>query len=230
MKKTFFLFVTLVVSFQVYAQKLKEGLVEFEITYPEMTSDMKDMEGMLPKAMTVFFKNEKSRAEMQTVMGTTVNIGNSITKESILLLDMMGKKIAMKINEDSLMNDPKGLKNAYPDLKITQTTETKMIAGYTCRKAIVTYTESGKPEHIDCFYTDELPMMSLGSDRKMFKGIKGFLMEFSMKQGGMTMKIKAKTISSKKVSDDKFMVPSDYQVVTQEQLQEVMMGGSDEKK
>jgi GLPGLI family protein len=221
MKKTIQLFVLLTLSCFAFAQtKLKEGVANFEITYPALTPEMKQMEGMLPKTLTIYFKNEWSRIEMPMAMGTTTTVGNNTKKEVTIMMDMMGQKFAIKQEEEMKKN------GEYPTFKITPATETKTIAGYLCKKAIISYTLNGKTEKMDCYYTEALPKMNSGNDNPAFKNINGFLMEYNINQGGMKMRIQAKSIKAQTVSDTQFKVPADYKIMTQEEVAEMMMGGA----
>ena len=230
MKKIIQVIVFISISNFAFAQtKLKEGMAEFDISYPALTPEMKKMESMLPKSLTVYFKNELSRIEMPMAAGTTTTLSNNSKKEVTIMMDMMGKKFAMKQTEADIIKKEAELKKSgqYPTFKVTPSTETKLIAGYKCKKAVVSYIMSGKTERMDCFYTEELPKMNASGDNPAFKNINGFLMEYNISQSGMKMKIVAKNVKAKTVSDNLFKVPSDYKFMTQEEISEMMMGGKE---
>src|SRR6478735_1868662 len=136
---------------------------------------MKKMEAMFPKSISVYFKNEFSRFEMHSAMGNTISIGNSIKKDIIVMTDMMGQKIAVKQTEADLKKKEEEMKKegVYPTFTVTQSKETKMIAGYLCKKAIISYTVNGETEKLNCYYTEALPQMTGGDNNPAFKQING---------------------------------------------------------
>jgi hypothetical protein len=135
-------------------------------------------------------------------------------------MQMMGKKMAMKASADEVSKNQ-------PDGKVTLTQETKVVAGFKCRKAIITTTVDGHTVSNDCWYTDKLPIISAAGYTDMYKDIKGFMLEYGMKQQGITLHMKARKVSSQKLAPEWFQVPKDYDVVTQQQLMEKMGMPSD---
>jgi len=228
MKKIVLLIALISLSYFSFAQtkKLKEGVAEFNITYPSLTPEMKQMEGVLPKDMTIQFKNDQSRVEMSTPMGTTVVIGNNIKKDVTVLMDLMGQKIAFNQSQEELSKKEAELKKGgkIPEYTVIDSKETKVIAGYKCKKSVVQYTNDGKKEEMVCYYTEDLPKISSGTDNLALNEIKGFLMEYNISQNGIQMRVVAKSIKSKKVEDSVFLIPNDYKVMTQEEISDIMNG------
>jgi GLPGLI family protein len=204
-----------------FAQKGKafEGKIVYEINFPGMELDAASA-AMLPKEMTMYIKNGKVRNEMSMGMGmTTSTISDSKTKSAITLMDIMGSKYAIKTTEAELKKDqPK----EDPTVKITE--ETKKIAGYDCKKAIVTMGDKEKST-INIYFTPEIGSKDMNWSKPEFKGIDGFPMEFEMKQNGMNMHMIAKSVSTETITESKFVVPADYKETTQEELQKMFGGG-----
>jgi hypothetical protein len=79
---------------------------------------------------------------------------------------------------------------------------------------------------MDVYYTDQLPTNDI---KPIYKGLKGFPLEYTINQGGMDMKFSAKSVSKISVADNKFDIPTEgYTVTTIEGLQKAMteqMGG-----
>lgn len=203
-------------------EKITEGVVEFDIAFLDLTPEMKQAEAMLPKKLTMYFKGESIRGEMPTAMGNTITIANEKKKEFYVLMDMMGQKTAIKQTEEDIKKQQ--LEQEVKDIKVTTTTETKVIAGYTCKKAIVTFKMKGEEEKIECYYTEELPMLGNKNSSPGFDQIKGFMMEYSLNMSGIKMKMTATKVRAEKVDDSQFVVPSGYTVKTIEDLKK-MTGG-----
>jgi GLPGLI family protein len=200
------------------AQKtMNEGKFIFEISYPG--SEMSDQQlAMMPTEMVMYIKKDKSRMEMSMGMGmTTVVISDNKAKVATTLMDVMGNKIATKSTEADIekQNADQG------DFKVQITDETKTIAGYTCKKAVVTDNEG---ESSDIYFCEDIKLEGGNWSQKQFKDINGFPLMYSFKQRGMNMQMTATKIIDEKVDDSKFNIPSDYKEMTQEEMRK-MFGG-----
>jgi GLPGLI family protein len=111
-------------------------------------------------------------------------------------------------------------KKGKDDYQIKVTDETKEIAGYKCKKAIVT----GKDGSFDLYFTDQITFKN-GDWVSDYKGIDGFPLQYKVSQGSMTMQMTAKSVSKEKVDDTMFTVPSDYKAMTQEEMMKQYGGG-----
>lgn len=213
-----------ILSFSFTTQnKLNEGVVDFNITFSDLTPEMKQAEAMLPKTMTMYFKGQNFRGEMPSAMGNTITMYNAEKKEYYVLMDMMGQKMAIKQTEEEMKQEQK--KESIKNLKVTLSKETKVIAGYTCNKAIITFDVEGKSEKLECFYTPLLPVSSNNNSAPGFDQIKGFMMEYGMNMGGIKMKITAQKVREQKVSSSLFTIPEGYTIKTKEELQQMNPGG-----
>jgi GLPGLI family protein len=197
-------------------QKIQEGLIEFDITFLDLSPEMKQAEAMLPKKVDIYFKGENSRTEMPSGMGNTITIRNRKKKEFYVLMDMMGQKMAVKQTDAEMEIQRK--KMAISDISVEELDESKIIAGYKCKRAKLTFTLDGKTETVDCFYCPELSMVDQGNNNPAFSQIKGMMMEYSMSMGGIKAKISATKVSTQKVEDKMFEIPSDYTIRTIEEL------------
>jgi len=196
---------TLAITFSVIAQKSFEGTVNFGITYTDMPDEMKQYESMMPKEMTLKIKGDKSRMEQNSAMGSTTTITDDKAKKVTILMNMMGQKIAMEQNtsDDKEKVDP----------KINYLEGTKKIAGYTCKKAEITHPDM--EEAMIVYYTEEI---SGTKTNTQFKGLKGFLMEYTVENQGMTMTIAAKEVKEEKICNAEFTIRYDYESMTKEEF------------
>jgi GLPGLI family protein len=194
------------------AQKpFTEGKIVYTISYPDMEMD-NQMAAMMPTEQVVFVKGMMTRTDFSMGMGiNSSSIMNGKTGDMIALTDMMGTKSAVKLSADEIKKASEKSKSGTP--KVTLTSETKVIAGYTCKKAVVTNGSGGT---LDIYYTDKINSKLAGMSD--YKEIKGFPMEYAVEQSGIKMKFSAKSVTPEKVSDDKFSIPSDYKVMTQEEM------------
>lgn len=155
-------------------------------------------------------------------MGSNVNIFDSEKMTGIMLLDMMGQKYAVEMSTAEMEKDlAEG-----PEVKIEKLSETKEIAGYVCKKAIVkTLKANGDVDsELEVFYTQELGAGGINMDNPMFKDIDGVMLEYSIKEENISMKMTAVSVEKKKISDSEFEIPEGFKKVTEEELQ-LMFGG-----
>ena len=198
-------------------EKLKEGKLKFEITMPEAEGMSDQMLAMMPKEMTLYFKGDKSRSEMMMMGTTMISISDKKADETITYMDIMGKKTAIRTTAE----DAEKEKAALGEYEVKITDESKIIAGYNCKKAIVHMKKDDQT--MDVWFTDELEVAN--STKYTWKGIDGFMMEFFITQGKMQMKFTCTQVKKESVSDDMFKAPEGYTVMTPEELKK-MYGGA----
>jgi len=137
-------------------------------------------------------------------------------------MDIMGQKYAMSMTTEELEKDIED----GPDVDIEVTDETKEIAGYNCKKAVVKLKDKGADDDAELivFFTDELGSGMLNYNNPTFKDIEGVMLEYSIKENDMDMTFTAISVTKKKVSDHEFVIPEDYNVMTMSEF-ESMFGG-----
>ena len=126
------------------AGKTFEGVITYKISYPDSKFTERQL-AMFPKLMTVSVKGTKSKTEMSTGMGNQTEIIDYAEKTKIALLDMMGQKYAIKQTTEEIQKEM----SKEPAGKVEITSETKTIAGYTCKKAILTTEADGEKTTYD---------------------------------------------------------------------------------
>jgi hypothetical protein len=102
-----------------------------------------------------------------------------------------------------------------------------VIAGYACKKAIVTFTPKEGVEEEEkmysVYYSSELgdTTENTGSD---YAGIDGLLLEFYDVDEGLVTKFTATEVVKGKVKDLDFLLPADYKEFTDgEEMQKYLM-------
>ena len=197
------------------------GVIIYNITYDEANMDPQ-MVAMMPKTLKMMIKEGKVRTEMSMGMGKNINIFDSETMSGVALMDMMGQKFAIEMNTADI---EKKLEEG-PDVKVEKFDETKDIAGYTCKRAVVKVLKTnGETEYeLEVYYTDELGSGGINLDNPMFKDIDGVMLEYRIKEDNIDMKLTAISVDQKKISDSEFETPEGFKKVSQEELQQ-MFGG-----
>jgi GLPGLI family protein len=199
-----------------------EGVVTYTISADGADDQTAAM--MQNATTTIFIKGDMKKSVTHTGMMTQIAITDMKKPDDpIVLLDIMGNKYQLKQDASKKQDDTK------PDIKYTD--ETKTIAGYVCHKAVATITDKGGDHYTsNIYYTTELPY---DEEHGKIKGLKGFPLEFNMKQPGMggppiMITASATSVIKKAVPDSVFKVPAGYQLMTGEEMHQDLqskMGG-----
>ncbi|MBN1199424.1 MAG: DUF4412 domain-containing protein [Bacteroidales bacterium] len=197
-----------------------EGVITYKITYPNTKISESQM-AMFPKIMTITIKGDRAKSEIQTPMGPQIEITNYHEKTKVGLINMMGQKYAVAETTDQILEEIKD--EPTPDVRITD--ETKSIAGYTCKKAIVTVNDKGKTTTYEVWFNEDFGAENPNFDSPLYKDIKGVLLEFSMITPQFTMVFTAISVEKQTISNKEFDVPADYTVTTKEELQSKLGSG-----
>lgn len=215
--------ITFLIPVSTYAgPKPFEGVITYKITYPDSRFTESQL-AMFPKLVTVSVKGTKSRTEMQMNGMSTVEIKDYTDKTSVTLLDLMGQKMAIKKTAADIEKEMKS--DAAPLVEITA--ETKVIAGYTCKKAVVTINDDGKKTVFETWFTEELGGNNVNFDNPIFKDIKGVMLEFSLSENNMNMLFTATSVDKKSISSKEFEIPSDYKPTTMDEMKNMFGGGNE---
>ena len=161
------------------------------------------------------------------IMGGVIG-GNFIldsgSKTGLALLDMMGQKRAIKM-DDSDINKAKSATDGMKTDMIQFVSGTKTIAGHVCKKAIIKNPD--KPgSQVIVYVCENIQPESSGLLDNMLKTFKGFPLGFEIKDGANKVTIMATEVSNKipKKSEFDQAVPKEYELTTMEELENEMGG------
>lgn len=201
--------------------KIREGKVTYAISFPDSSDDNGMIESVMGKEYIIYFKDSSSRMETKGGMGNMVIISDGKSGDTYTLMDMMGEKYALKMT-DADMSTFKEMSDAgKPDVSLEK--GKKKIAGFECKKAVITTTVEGKKQKSEVWYTDEISAPASAFKDKI-EGIPGFPLEFSYKAKGKEIKMVCTAVEKVTVSPDQFVVPDDYTIKNMADLMN-MMGG-----
>ena len=202
MKKIIVL-VALAISTIGFAQKtVKEGVITTTQTLSSPDEQMNMQVAMMGQMITTtWFKNDKSRSEMSNPMaGNTIVVMDGTVNKMLVMRDAMsGKKYSVK---DMTPSDEE-----LKDVTVVESTETKTVLGYECKKYDVVLKKQGVEVKMAVYTSDKVPAKSqqiagLGSK------IKGYpmFMEMTMNQMGadIIIKMEVTDIKEEEVADAKF--------------------------
>ena len=197
------------------------GVITYKISYPGMEVDP-SMAAMMPKMATLTIKDTKSKFEISMgQMGTQIQIIDGEAKTVTSVMDMMGQKFYYVESEEDINEDLGDGETI--DFQIID--ETKEIAGYECKKAIVTVKEGSEEMQFTVFFTEEIGSQSLNIDNPYFQDVPGAMLEFEIDTGAGKMKMEAISVDKKKVADTEFEVPAGFEEKTPEEIKAMFGGG-----
>ncbi len=188
-------------------EKIEEGITTFEFNYPDAESVSPQTLANFGNGLTVYFKKGKSREEYDNV-GRWVNIVDP-TKKEILSMGTPEHDLATKMTWKE-KEDNQAL--AFRNYSVKATGEFKDIAGFKCKKAIVTYNDG---QTMEVWFTSQL---YASNTQYFFKGINGFIMQYSHVMTlypdiKFTVEMICVKVEKTKVSDDMFKLPTNCKLV-----------------
>jgi GLPGLI family protein len=191
-------------------KKITEGTIVYNLVVNTNDSTPKLADGLDGATNTVYIKGKMSRSEFVSIFGTQTTIIDNKTKNVTLLKEFGGKKYMITL----LPDDWKESNKKYDSVTFTYENETKVIAGYNCRKAIgklksgetftVYYTTDLLPENQEFQYSN--------------KSLPGLAMEYETTIGNKKAVFTAASVNFNPVPIAKFDLPkSGFRVMTYEE-------------
>ncbi|MEN9998519.1 MAG: hypothetical protein RI922_1509 [Bacteroidota bacterium] len=223
MKKLLFSFALLLGTFTMNYAQITEGHVSYKIDISTENPDMEMVVGMMQgSTLEIYFKEKMTRAEMK--MGSMMNMTTISDEKSgdilMLMSGMIGKK-AISTSTEELQGETEVEK---PKYEVELVDETKDIAGYSCKKAILTDEEGNENVF---WYTEEIEVSKKGQSY-LNENVPGYPMQYEINNGGLVMGMTVTKITEElskgelKLFDMK--IPEGYTEMTMEELQQMGMG------
>jgi len=221
MKNLLFAFLVTTCTILPLFGQMTEGHISYKM---EATSDNPDMQMavsmMQGSTLDVYFKEKQTRAEMK--MGAMMNmttISNENNGEMLMLMSGMVGQNAIKSN----LKELDSAQAEKPKTEVTLENETKVIEGYTCKKAIVTDEEGTESVF---WYTEEISVAKKGQNY-LNESVPGFPMQSEINNNGLKMIMTVTKVDKKldKKASELFdmTIPSGYKEMTMEQLKSMGM-------
>lgn len=218
------MFLTAMMAFLAVAvfSQITTGKVSYDVYLssdnPQMSAYIEQMESSL---IEIFFDGGKTRNDFfMGEMSSTHTISIQGEDTTLVLMDNMYLgKVALKVTENE--EDESGEYSFKVKSVELIDGETKEVAGYQCKKAVVTYDNDFSTE---VWYTEEIkPEHRVG--QYLFEEIPGMPLEMTGKNFGMDMKIVAYEVSnklSKRQINSLFSleIPKGYTLKTVEELRQ----------
>jgi hypothetical protein len=183
---------------------ITEGVIEYKAS---VINENHPLASFAPSTATVKIKNDKWILEMST-MGIfniyfSCNLENKTLAQMIKYMDI---KNACVENDSMLIEE----NNKYK-LTFKETNETKMIAGYKCKKVIATKV-SDPSVTFDVYYTPDIGSEN-SNELTPYKELKGMPLDYRVLRLGLEMHFVATCVKSEEIKDSDFDVPSYYKIL-----------------
>ena len=185
---------------------LDEGIVVYDVDFENVDDGFSG--AMMPSEIKTYVLNGMTATLISAGMGLveTKVISNPVDKEYQTLVSAMGQKIALVMNEQQVV----GNFQDRVSLELTYTGNEKEIAGVNCKEVVV---RDSTDNVYSVYYCDAFNIENPNWGTP-FHEINGVLMEYSMKFGDAVMNLKANRILKDSVRSDFFLVPDDYEIIT----------------
>lgn len=200
-----------------HKDRIKEGFIEYDIEYLDESIDG-FMKGLLPKKMTIKFKNNNTLNKIEGFSGIVsfTHIQNFKEKKNITLVKVLNKKYKYieKINDKSLFFEE------LPGMKIEDQDTIVEICGFKSKKAKVIIPNSNvEPFYI--YYTNDIIINNVNAQTP-FRSIDGVLLEFQLKLYDMPMRLTASKIESAEIPSEDFKIPKGYDSINRKTMVEII--------
>lgn len=223
MKKILLSLALIVGSITVNYAQIKEGHVTYKIDISTENPDMEMVVGMMQgSTLDIYFKEKMTRAEMK--MGSMMNMTTISDEKSgkllMLMSGMIGKKAISTTTEELSSKDEK----EKPKYEVELVDETKDIAGYKCKKAVLTDEEGNESTF---WYTEEIEVSKKGQNY-LNENVPGYPMQYEINNSGLVMGMTVTNITKELSKSDlklfDMSIPEGYAEMTMEELQQMGMG------
>ncbi len=202
------LFLSLLVGFRAYAQKIfSEGVINYDV----FVNGSEKPDGLY--SLTV--KNNMSRRELLMNNGfNNILISNQKTGSTITLNVDAENKYALTMTASQVAEQNKRFEKAV----FSFTNQKKTIAGYASSAATVRYLNG---EEANFYFTADL-LPPHESFNILFPGLQGVPLEYEVKSNtDKSIRFVATAFETKIVDVKVFDIPKDYKIVSKEELEKI---------
>ncbi|MGB0916951.1 MAG: DUF4412 domain-containing protein [Flavobacteriales bacterium] len=199
------------------AAKISEGKIVYTLSYPQFEDD-NIFTSMFPSEMTFKFKDNNTRNELKTKMAifSTSLLANNKDKKVTHLVKIANKYSGLEMDSMEIMEEY-GRK---PDgMVITPTEQTKVIAGYNCQHALVSFKED-TASNFDLYYTNEIEIKDPNWCTP-FHEIKGVLMEANVNKFNIDMRMVATAVVAEEYPQEEFQITNEYEPITVTEMADI---------
>ncbi len=195
---------------------ISSGKIDYKITYLNDDLDKKTR-NILPTKMKLIFNQKEAANQIDGFMGMyKLNaFTNFHTRKCSTILKVFDKHYLFQGEREEQMC----CFDKMEDMVVEETDETKKIAGFLCKKAIVTFPSSDDTIHV--YYTEEIKLKHPNVTNP-YKDIKGVLMEFELQLLYLKMRFVAEKYEPITNQQLKPKVNQNSKIVSRDQMTQIL--------
>ena len=191
-------------------ESFDEGKINFTINYP-VKNYASYMEKIIPKKMTMSFKNNVYKNEVSVGnFFTSSVITDCNTKNMVMLLNLHPEKIYTTLDKSEVENM---LKTHYPKPEIISMPYKDSVMGIICKRYYGVYQQIEDGRDVLLNETNKINIENSNWGNQ-FSQLKGVLTNYEVAQFGLSMQFKAHSIEDVQIDDSCFSIPKDYKKVS----------------
>lgn len=198
---------------------IKEGVVEYKVTYLENKMTTPIPTHLLPSKLILKFTQDKSSMSIEGFMGVfSLKIITDHRKNStVTIMKIMEKKLYHQGKPD----DGIFLFRPIEGMKVELRTGQKEIAGLKCKRGRVIFPNSDIEQPFIFYYTEDI-LIKNPNEGNPYKSVDGVLMKFQMQMNKLRMDLSAIDAKPKEIDDSEFDVPKGYRHISKEDMIDIL--------
>jgi hypothetical protein len=203
------LVITLVVSVSAFSQrKVSELMLSYDTQISTGSNEPKMADAFDGAVTTVYIKGNLSRSEMTSALFSSTTIHDAKAGTAVALREVSGQKLLIRMTAENWKEKNK----KYEGIVFTNTSESKVIAGYKCVKAEAKLADGTV---FAVYYTTEIVPENREYENMMFKNLEGLPLEWELVQGKLKIKYTLSKINMNPIPVSRFDIPkSGYRELT----------------
>jgi hypothetical protein len=204
------LLVFFVANNSLIAQKtISEGIINYSI---QIQNSDKPNEIADSATAIIYLKGDLSRTDMINSLGSEITIPDIKTGGAIILKQYSGQKLMITLTKEN-RNDKY---NRYNGIVFQPTSETKVIAGYLCKKATA-QLKGG--DAFSVYYATDVNVINKDYD-PIFKNLVGLPVQYEFIRGKLTFKYTISSVNLNPVPVSRFDIPkAGYRTISYDENQ-----------
>ena len=189
-------------------RKVSELMLSYDTQISTGSNEPKMADAFDGAVTTVYIKGPLSRSEMTSALFSSTTIHDAKAGTAVALREVSGQKLLIRMTAENWKEKNK----KYEGISFTNTSETKVIAGYKCVKAEAKLADGTV---FAVYYTTEIVPENREYENMMFKNLEGLPLEWELVQGKLRIKYTLSKINMNPIPVSRFDIPkSGYRELT----------------
>lgn len=169
---------------------------------------------MLPTDMTLLFKGDKYKVEINSGLNTIKMgfVSDGSQKKLDYFLKIINQRFISRFNAKGIRH----LNQRFPAYRLIPTENQRIIAGYTCREYRVHFFSNFAPDYT--LYAAENINIKDPNWCTPYPKVDGLMFSYRLQFEGLVMHLEARKVIKKLVKDGEFSLPTDHKIITNPQI------------